>query len=578
MKLKSKVALGVISLFVIILTITGVALFYIQNLSSNAQNILKDNYESLEYTKSILESLDSLSLDSTRSLSRIDTNIVWQERNVTEPGERELTAQLRLAFEQLKAGSDNQAMISTIRSACLSIQEVNMKAIVVKNGQAENSASRAIKVVMITASIILIITFTFIVNFPGYIANPIAQLTSSIKSIANKNYEERLYFDRKDEFGELAEAFNQMAEKLDEYENSNLANILFEKKRIETIINKMADPIIGLDEKKKILFVNNQALKILNINESELIGQYAPDVAVRNDLLRSLLMDLMNNQVQDDKSAKPLKIYNEGKENYYTKDILKVASAPTGEKHVVLIGYVVILKDITPFKELDLAKTNFIATISHELKTPLASIQMCSQLLEDNRVGALNQEQKKILNTINEETSRLRKITSELLNLAQVETGNIRLEMKSVNPREIIDFATQALKVPAEQKEVEMVVQCPDNLPMVKADLEKTTWVMINLLSNALQYSYPKNKVVVSARPEAGKVIFSVQDFGKGITAQHKEKVFEKYYRIPGGDSTGTGLGLSIAKDFMVSEGGRIWVESELNKGSTFSFELPSAQ
>ena len=97
-----------------------------------------------------------------------------------------------------------------------------------------------------------LIAFTFIMNFPGYIADPIVQLTQSIKSIARKNYEERLHFDRKDEFEELAEAFNQMAEKLDEYEHSNLAGILFEKKRIETIINRMSDPVIGLENRKKL--------------------------------------------------------------------------------------------------------------------------------------------------------------------------------------------------------------------------------------------------------------------------------------------------------------------------------------
>lgn len=576
MKIKSKVALGVVSLFLIIITVAGVALLFIQELSENAKIVLKDNYETLEYTKRIIENCDSLEFDSARSFSTIEKNLRLQETNVTEPGEHELTAQLRFAIEKLKTENINHETVASVRSASLAIQEINMQAIVRKNQQAQESARQAQKVLMIITSIILILTFTFIVNFPGYIANPISQLTSSIKSIANKNYEERLHFDRKDEFGELAEAFNQMAEKLDEYEHSNLANILFEKKRIETIVNKMADPIIGLDEKKKILFVNTEALKILAIPESELVGQYAPDVAVRNDLLRHLLMDLMDMVPQEDPPLKPLKIFSEGKENYFTKDILKVSTVPTGEKKIKLIGYVVILKNITPFKELDLAKTNFIATISHELKTPLASIQMCSQLLEDNRVGKLNEEQNQILKTINEETNRLKRITGELLNLAQVETGNIRLQIESVKPREIIEYAYKALRVQAEQKHLEVVIHCPEDLPLVKADLDKTTWVMINLLSNAIHYSPNNRTVVLRALQSNGKVVFSVLDQGKGIDPGFRDKVFDKFYRIPNNESgsSGTGLGLAISKDFITSEGGRIWVDSEPGQGSVFSFEL----
>ena len=123
-----------------------------------------------------------------------------------------------------------------------------------------------------------------------------------------------------------------------------------------------------------------------------------------------------------------------------------MTSIPTGEEKAVSIGYVIILKNITAFKELDLAKTNFIATVSHELKTSIASIQMCSQLLEDDRIGKLNEEQKKIVNTVNEETNRLLKITGDLLDLAQVETGNIGMEYESLKPKQIVDYAQSALK------------------------------------------------------------------------------------------------------------------------------------
>jgi signal transduction histidine kinase len=322
--------------------------------------------------------------------------------------------------------------------------------------------------------------------------------------------------------------------------------------------------------------VNTEALKILGMDEGNLVGHYAPDVAVSNDLLRHLLKDVMTGFALDDKHEQPLKIISDGRESYFTKDILKVSPIPTGEKKAVLIGYVIVLKNITPFKELDLAKTNFIATISHELKTPLASIQMCSQLLEDKRIGDLNNEQKEILKTVNEEIERLKRITGELLNLAQVETGNIKLEIATVSPREIIEYTNKALRFQAEQKKLMIDVQCPEDLPPVKADLDKTTWVMINLLSNAIHYSSDGSKVILQAKRSNGKVIFSVQDFGKGINPNYQDKVFDKFYKIPGSDSlgAGTGLGLAISKDIITSEGGKIWVESELGQGSKFSFEL----
>jgi methyl-accepting chemotaxis protein len=232
MRLKSKISLALSFLFAAIVGMALLSLFYLNELSRDTENILKANYESLQFTKAILEAVDNK--------KPIEEYLELQEANVTEPGEREFTIRLRRAYE---SGNTNE-----IRKYCFALQDLNMKAIVAKSRIASNTADSASKYLLVIATILCIITFTFIVNFPGYIANPITALTNSIKSIANKQYEERLNFDRNDEFKELADAFNQMAEKMDEYEHSNLAKIIFEKKRIETIINRMSDPVIGLDE------------------------------------------------------------------------------------------------------------------------------------------------------------------------------------------------------------------------------------------------------------------------------------------------------------------------------------------
>src|SRR6185369_6677931 len=174
----------------------------------------------------------------------------------------------------------NDSIVTQTRHSIHKINDLNLKAIIRKNAIADETAHQATIYLIIIVTICFLTSFSFILNFPGYIANPIAQLTASIKAIANRNYEERLQFNRSDEFEELAQAFNSMAEKMDEYEHSNLANLLFEKKRIETIINRMNDPVIGLDDKRHIIFANKEAIELLNKKEEELVGHYAPDVAV----------------------------------------------------------------------------------------------------------------------------------------------------------------------------------------------------------------------------------------------------------------------------------------------------------
>jgi NtrC-family two-component system sensor histidine kinase KinB len=570
MSIKIKVAWGVIFLFLVIVVIGGLGLYYLEALSNDSENILTDNYETLEYTKSIVGNCDSLKIDSVKALKAIEANLMLQEANVTEKGERDLTHALRVAFEHLKNTTLGDSNIVRIRSICLAIQDLNMKAIIRKNEVTQRTASKASTYLIIIGSICTLAAFTFIINFPGYIANPIVQLTTSIKSIARKNYEERLHFDRKDEFEELAEAFNQMAEKLDEYEHSNLAKILFEKKRIETIINRMTDPVIGLDEHDKVIFANTPALTLLHLSAVDVMDRYAPDIAVNNDLFRSLI------RYNQPTESALIKAVIGGKENYFSKESIVIHHTPTGETDAMTIGQVILLKNITSYKELDLAKTNFIATISHELKTPIASLQMCTRLLQDKRVGELNAEQHNIIHALDDEVTRLSKITNELLDLSQVETGNIKLNIRKAEAADIIHLATEAVKFQAERKQVTLAIESSGETQSLQADLDKTTWVLVNFLTNAIRYSPENETVTVRCKSHNGVIIFSVEDHGPGIEEKYLNRIFEKFFQVPGTPS-GTGLGLAISKEFIEAQGGKIKVESQTGKGSTFSFELLKA-
>jgi len=562
MKIKTKLTLGVGLLFFLIILLGLVGVKYIHDLKADTNNILVANHNTLEYSKNMLIALDE------KALHFFEENLRKQEKNITETGEGQATNRLRRHFNEYKYGISSQKE-ELIRKEIFQIMEMNMQAIERKSKLAEKTADTATIWVVSTATLCFLIAFTLLINLPSHIANPIQELSESIKQIASKNYSQRVHFETHDEFGDVARSFNTMAQKLEEYNNTNMAILMQEKKRIETLINNMHDPVIGLDEKLQILFINQEAGKIVGIQEKELIGKSAQAVAIHNDLIRSLLQGLSQEQGQ-----KNLKIYLNGKENYFEKDILEIIIQPTGEVVKQKVGYVIILRNITTYKELDIAKTNFIATVSHEFKTPISSIKMSLHLLENEKIGSLNSEQKSLLHSIDEDTQRLLRITGELLNITQVESGNIQLNIAKIHPAEIIDYAIHATKVQAEQKNIHIEVDLPSPVPLVVADSEKTAWVLTNLLSNAIRYSYENATIWIKAELIQDFLKMIVQDTGQGIAPQYKEKIFERYFRVPNTKKEGTGLGLAISKEFIEAQGGRIAVESELGEGSSFTIYL----
>ncbi len=246
----------------------------------------------------------------------------------------------------------------------------------------------------------------------------------------------------------------------------------------------------------------------------------------------------------------------------------------------MLLGKVIVLKNITHFHELDEAKTHFIATLSHELKTPISAIKLSVQLLDDKRIGDLNPEQKQLLGNIRDDAGRLLRITGELLDMAKVETGNINFNLRPADAAELVNYAVQALQFTAQQQEVILEMKIDNGLPPVMADAEKTAWVLTNLVSNAIRYSPKGGQVLISVTPGKNGLVFSVKDQGKGIDPRYATRIFERYFQVPGSDrqNGGTGLGLAISKEFIEVQGGTIQLESAWGEGSNFIFTLPLAQ
>lgn len=561
-RLKTKITLGVLFLYIMLLVVSILGYYYLNRLNEKAKFILKDNYESLEYSKNMLVALEDMPEHRAAAMVVFSDNLRKQQANVTERGEKNATAEVTRIFELLR--KDTTTNVVAIKKSIYTIMDLNMAAIVGKNEKVKKTADNALMYIAIISGVCFLLGFTFVYNFPGYIANPIHALTEGIKGIANKQYSKRLYFTSGDEFGELATAFNTMAQRLDEYEHSNLARIMFEKQRAEAVIGSLKDATIGFDVNNIILFANTPALQLLNMPERDLIGQPAAEVSKRNDLLRFLVSNSEN---------APLKIVVEGKECFFTRETTDIQH----EEH--RIGYVVILRNITTFKEQDIAKTHFIATISHELKTPLAASDFSIKLLEDERTGTLSTEQKELLDSLKQDNRRMIKIVSELLDLSQVESGNIQLQPQPVTALNIVQYAMDTVQKQAAQREVSIRTDVPDSLPKVLADVEKTAWVLVNLLTNAIRYSAHGAAIdLVVTTTGTDMVSFVVQDYGKGIPAAFRGRIFERFFQVPGMKGhKGSGLGLAISKEFIEAQGGIIGVDSEEGKGSRFYFTLPEA-
>ena len=439
--------------------------------------------------------------------------------------------------------------------------------------------NRALIWVSFTGGSCILIGIGMLYKIPQSINRPFKELTDGILEIANHNYNVSLDLRGSQEVVSMSKNFNRMAKRLQDYHNSTIADLMTSKRYMETIINAITEPIIGMDNNMALLFINDAALNVLNLNRDTIKHASAQEIAMRNDLLRRLLCGLTDNSEAEKKKNKrtPLKIYADNKESYFQVKYMDIVMKGNDGVSLEKRGSVILLKNITEFQELDTAKTTFISTISHELKTPISAILMSLQLLEDKRVGTLNSEQVELSESIKENSERLLSITGELLNMTQVESGKLQLKPKITKPIELIDYAIKATRVQVEKFNIQVEVEYPeDKIKKLFVDSEKIAWVLTNLLNNAIRYSSENSRVIIGAVQKNDNIEIFVQDFGKGIDPRYHESIFEPYFRVPGTKVQGSGLGLSISRDFVEAHGGTLSIESEIGKGSRFSIILPS--
>lgn len=562
MKIKSKLTYSIGSLLVVIIILGLFSVHNIRQMKHDTENILTDNYNSVRYAQQMQDALNRYHKDTT-SIEDLRAALQLQMLNVTEPFEKQATQALAdrfVKFEKVQSAERFIALSETINTIIL----LNITAISHKAEIASKTANSAQLWIIILAVVSAIVAMTMLFRYPKSFTRPINELTDGIIEVSNHNYDNKLNFSSKSEFGKVAESFNSMAEQLAMFRKSSLSKIMATKRYLEIIINSIDEPIIGIDSQKIVLFANNAAVTILNMPHAKIVNQSVLDISLNNDLFRRLIRGMENDQGK----GEPLKIYSDNKESYFQ---VRYASAPDDA------GTVLILSNITEFKELDNAKTNFISIISHELKTPISAILMSLKLLEDKRIGEMNLEQEALAHSISDNSERLLSITGELLKMTQVETGKLQLSPKVTKPIELIDYAVNATRMLADKFNCNIEIEYPEKLPKLFVDSEKIAWVITNLLSNAIHYSSENARIIIGAQQVDTTIEIYVRDFGKGIDPRYHQSIFDRYFRVPGTKVQGSGLGLAISKEFIEAHGGTIRVESAVGEGSRFiaSLKIP---
>jgi signal transduction histidine kinase len=243
-----------------------------------------------------------------------------------------------------------------------------------------------------------------------------------------------------------------------------------------------------------------------------------------------------------------------------------------------MFGLLTILQDVTQFKELDRMKSDFIATLSHEFRTPLTSINMSIDILNQELLGPLNERQKDLIHATKEDSQRLTKLARELLQLSKLEAGKLQFKNEELDVRALVEATTKPLLIQFQEKGVRLETEVPDNLPRLVADEQQLSWVITNLVTNALKFTRTGGCVTVRALLRNSEMHVEVEDTGEGIAKEHLERVFDKFVQLKNHAAStpgSVGLGLAIAKEIVEAYRGRIWVESEVGKGSRFTFTIP---
>jgi NtrC-family two-component system sensor histidine kinase KinB len=471
-----------------------------------------------------------------------------------------------------------------LRELCFTLFEINQTAMHNAETRTHTIANQTAYGTMITSIVTLILSVGAALWLIKVLIKPAEQLTQTVSKIGKGKLDLKIDVLSDDEIGQLSREFNKMTERLRRFELMNIEQIISEKRKSEAIVESISDALIVTDANLGILHLNKAAADLLNIRVDEAVRKKASEV-VTDERILALIRDAAGadhnrdsrgaNGRVNDRDFTYLHVEHGGRDYYFRPKTTRIF-----DNEGRLYGIVTLLQDVTQFKELDRMKSDFIATLSHEFKTPLTSINMSIDILKQGILGDLNQRQKELIESTKEDSMRLTKLAKELLQLSKLESGKLQFRNVELSIRSVIEFSVRPLSLQFQEKGVALELDVPDGLPPLIADEQQISWVITNLVTNALKYTDGGGRVTIRARAEHASVVVSVEDTGQGIAPEHLNDIFDKFVQVqrtsdytPGS----VGLGLAIAKEIVDAYGGRIWVESQQGKGSTFTFVLPLA-
>ena len=396
----------------------------------------------------------------------------------------------------------------------------------------------------------------------NWISEPVLDLTEVVQRMAAGDLNARLLPSTEDEVGQLTIAFNLLGEQLQE----QITALTKERSRLTTILETMADGVVIINEYGVVELINSAAGRILKVSPEKSIGQTFAAIARHHQLidLWHLSRERGEEQIEVLETIRP------------QGHFLQVIIAPLLDRLVP--GYLVILQDLTQIRRLETIRRDFISNISHELRTPLASLRAIAETLQD---GAINDPPvaHRFLRHIANEVNAMSQLINELLELSRIESGKVPLERQFTPVTELVIPPIERLLPQAERSGLAVDIVIPSDLPLVYVDAERIQLVITNLIHNAFKFTPVGGNVTVRGSLHDDGVHIAVQDTGKGILLEDQERIFERFYKADQARSGGgTGLGLAIAKHIIQAHDGQIWVRSQLNQGSTFTFTLPTTK
>lgn len=612
--LKGKLSFVYLTL-VIFIAIVGVTSFYnLYILSKSIDGLITDNYKSINATFRMFEAIERqdnailtyISGDSQKAIDMFTQNnelfLKWyniENNNVTEQGEQSIVLNIKsnyLEYTKLFStlqeirvtqGEDkalsyyNKTIVpqfTKVKEALFSLSSINEDAMFNSKDRATKNAEKSTYIIIAVTLFAIIGGFALSRQFTARFLKPVTDLTETMKELKSGSRTIRAEVQSKDEIGILASELNNLIGTLQQYEQSTLGRILNEKNRTMAIVKSISDPLIVLDTNFRMVLINNACEKFFGIKEERATNRHFLEELRNGELFDFISTGGFNREnVDNSKGSEPhsrekIISITVNNEEWHFNTIVTAVYGDNG----IPIGIIVLMQNVTQLKNLEKVRTDFIATISHELKTPLTSIVMGTDMMLNENIGTINIEQQDVLYAIKEDSDRLSTLVNDLLELTKIESEKAIYKFENCHIEKIIDSSAKQFIQQSQRKEISLIIECENHLPLIRADQEKITWVINNLVSNALKYTNAGDEIRISASVLNNKMKVTVKDTGAGIPEEYIDKIFNKFVQVKDGDIEvrGTGLGLSVVKDIILAHGGTIKCESTLDVGSSFSFML----